>query len=202
MADPFATPEDFATYLRRDVDTASAVMFLAAASETIRDYCRWDITAASGLVAVLDSDGARVISLPCLHVTAVDTVQLDGITLTADVDYTWSEMGAVARKHHAQTYPNYPLDYTHDWFCYGWPRGYRRVTVTYNGGYDTIPPELTLAACSIASRAMIQPVGATQIQETVGGVATNYQFRTNMQNAKLTGAEQIVCDRYRIPGRP
>lgn len=202
MADPFATPEDFATYLRKDVDTASAEMFLAAATETIRDYCRWQIAPAYTDTITLDSDGSRIVTLPCLYVTAVDTVTLDGIELTADVDYTWSAMGAVARKHHAQTYPNYPTDYTHDWFCYGWPYGYRRITIAYEGGYTDIPPELTLAACSIASRAMLQPVGATAIDETVGGIQTNYQFRTNAQTSKLTGSEQIVCDRYRLPGRP
>jgi hypothetical protein len=197
--DPLASPQDLATYLRQDVDTAAAEMFLAGASATIRNYCRWDVTFASGATVTLDTDGGRLIAVPCLNVTAINSVTLDGVALTPDTDYTWSAMGALQRRHHPCTAPE--PDHL-DWFHhYGWPPGFRRVVVNYDGGFDPLPPELILVCCSIASRSMV-PVGITQQEELVGGIRVNFQYRTNAQNARLLGSEQLMLDRYRIPLEP
>jgi hypothetical protein len=194
--DPLASPEDLATFLRHDVDTAAAELMLASASAAIRNYCRWEISETLATDVTLDTDGDRIVMLPALHVTAVNSVTLDDIVLDPDLDYSWSVMGAIYRKHHVSTIR---AEWDTDWYRHcGWPAGFRRLVVNYDGGYNPVPGELIVACCSIAARGML-PLGATQYQEIVGGITVNAQYRTNAQNAKLMGSEQILLDRYRIP---
>ncbi|MBO0881977.1 MAG: hypothetical protein J2P17_16880 [Mycobacterium sp.] len=195
--DCLAQPEDLATFLRQDVDTAWAELVLSSATGTVRDYCGWDITAASGTV-VLDTDGQRCAFLPCLHVTAVTSVLLDGEPLDAD-SYSWSEMGAISRQ--AGPPPASGWGFTIEgptYWQYYWPPGFRRLQVEYTGGYDPVPPELIVATCSIASRNLATP-GLSVHTVTVGLETITEQYRVPGTATGLLPSEQIVLDRYRLP---
>lgn len=183
MADPLATPTDFATYIEADVDTANATLVLGYASEIIRDYCGWEISAFTASGVYLDSDGTDIISVPCLHVTDVSTVELlHHDTWTATTDYSWSAMGALHTR------------------C-RWPHGFRSVRISYSGGYDTVPAGITAACCSIAAR---QLNAENLYSEVVGGITETYQRgpSTGIGSEGLSGIEMIVLDRYKLPGRP
>jgi hypothetical protein len=195
MAPSFADPSDLATYLRHDVDTANAQMLLDMASAIIVDYCGWPVLSYTD-TAVLDTDGAVCVMLPCLHVTGVTAVVFDGVTLDP-ANYSWSAMGALARHWEcsATAASGSPSDFGRH---RGWPPGFRRMSVSYAGGYDEPLADLTAAACSIAARAQL-PLAATQALQTVGGITTNYQYRTQAQNSRLLPSEQIVLDRYALP---
>ena len=153
-------------------DESAAAAALAAASGQVRTYCGWAITAESNVTAVVDSDGGRVVTIPCLHVTAVHSVTAGGSPVT---DHEWSASGVLFRRA-------------------GWPAGMRAVSVVYSGGHTDTPPELIAVVCGLASRLTV-PAGVASW--SVGSQTVTY----NSEAAPgLATVEQAVLDRYRIYG--
>jgi hypothetical protein len=172
---PLATPAD----LRRLTggawaDGLAALDALEAASSAVRTYCGWHISTEVEATAVVDRDGGRVLTVPCLHLTAVHMVlDQDGATLDG---YQWSAMGALFRPGR-------------------WPAGFRAVTVTYSGGYPVVPRELVAVVCGLAGR-YSTPAGVASW--TVGSQTLTFSGEAG---PGLTSVESAVLDRYRIvPG--
>ncbi|GJF04957.1 hypothetical protein [Pseudonocardia sp. D17] len=173
--DPLASVED----LRRLTGTSwpdelAALTALRAASSTVRAYCGWSISAVDHEEVTLDGLGGRVLTVPCLHLTAVHEV----VDVSADddwpiTDYRWSGMGALYR-------------------AAGWPRGFRTVQVTYSGGYEVAPPEVAAVVCGLAGRASI-PAGVASM--TVGSQTVTW---AGTNGPTMNQSEERVLDRYRI----
>lgn len=171
--EPLATVEE----LRRLTgaawaDEQAALDALLAASGQVRAYCGWAITAEDHAEVVVDSDGGRVLTVPCLHLTAVHEVQAKDQTET---DYEWSVSGVLYRAGR-------------------WPAGLRAVRVVYSGGYDEPPPELAAVVCGLAGRLSL-PAGVASW--SVGSQTVT--FNTDAAPG-LAGVELAVLDRYRIFG--
>lgn len=150
---------------------------LLAASGQVRSYCGWSISAEDHATAVVDSDGGRVVTIPCLHVTDVHEVYVRGTLDEPVTDFEWSTSGVLYRAGR--------------WAC-----GLRGVRVVYSGGYDETPPELVAVVCGLAGRVS----GAVP-----GGVASwsvgaqTVTFNTDAAPG-LSTVELSVLDRYRIFG--
>lgn len=138
----FATPAELASWLQvPEVDTATATLQLAAASQAIRDYCGWSITEETVTGAVLDAAGSRSIWLPTLLLTAVGPVVELGVTLTALDDYDWTRYGRLLRSKR-------------------WPNQARSVVVTYTHGYSVAPDSVKGVCLAMAGRIYNNPLGA------------------------------------------
>lgn len=156
--DPFATAEDFATFLRRDLsgfDTASAEDALAASSSEIRDYCEWQIwPRLVDDVLTVDGRGGFELVLPVPHVTDVASVVEDGATLVEGDDYEWSYEGILERRG--------------TW----WIIKRRAIVITLSHGYSVAPPTLKNMSMSVAARSFASPAG--EIREQAGAVAVTH----------------------------
>lgn len=169
----FASPTDLATYLRRDVDTASAEMLLGQASAEIRGICGWDIDAATQTVT-LDSDGGRLLFLPAMQVSDVTAVLANDTTLPVG-SYTWSALGMLARR---------------DGAC--WPSGLRVVTVTFTAGYDPVPASVQRLCLRMAAAGLAHPDGASAVR--LGSLSLTYGHSGSDDEDP-----DVVLTRYRLP---
>ncbi|UQE74196.1 hypothetical protein MYK68_15910 [Gordonia sp. PP30] len=103
-------------------DTDPAI--LASVCEAIRGYCGWHIAPAVTQTFTIDYSGNRLVQLPTLHMTAVESVvDADGQPIAG---YTWSELGALRRA--------------------SWPQGFRAITATITHGLDAVPPAIISVA--------------------------------------------------------
>jgi hypothetical protein len=154
------------------VDQHAALLALRAASGQVRTYCGWAISREDHAEAVVDCDGGRVVTVPCLYLTEVHTVEAGGTPLT---DYEWSRTGVLFRRA-------------------GWPAALRGVRVVYSGGYTDIPPELVAVVCGLAGRLSV-PAGVASW--SVGSQTVTF----NSEAAPgLASVEETILDRYRIFG--
>lgn len=157
-------------------------------------YCGWDPTILlTDAVATLDGTGASILGLPTLHLTGVSSVAVtDGwgnatTYLAADVPATvgpgsanvgWSDNGCLVWRA-----------------CGVWPEGQGNIVVTYSGGYDDIPEDLTAALNSVGKRTGSALLGASSRRMGTAGVT----FGTAISAGDLLMVEKMVFDRYRIP---
>lgn len=154
-------------------DELAAKAALDAASAQVRAYCGWAITSEVNVQVVVDSNGSRLLAVPCLALSAVHEVLAAGHPVT---DYTWSAVGVLHRPAR-------------------WPDGFRSVAVTYSGGHQVVPAELIAVTCGLAGR-LSMPMG-------VAGMSVGSQSVTFSTEAGpgLSAVDQAVLDRYRIvPG--
>lgn len=155
------------------VDEHAALTALRAASGQVRTYCGWAISYEDHAEAVVDSDGSRVITVPCLRLTEVHTVEVEGQAVT---DYTWSAAGVLLRTGQR------------------WPAALRAVRVVYSGGYVETPPELAAVVCGVAGR-LSTPTGVASW--SVGSQTVTYSGEAA---PGLASVEEAILDRYRIFG--
>jgi hypothetical protein len=154
----FATAEDLATWLQRDLDaadTATANQALDLASATMQSLTGQHLFVKSNDVATLDGSGTYLLFLPETPVTAVTSITLNG-TAVPTADYAWYRHGAIVG-------------------VAGWGNKAKSVVVTYSHGYATGTPEYeTLRGINLraAAKAFENPGGAES--ETI--VSYTYRF--------------------------
>lgn len=156
-------------------DEQSALTALYAASGQVRTYCGWAISYEDHAEVVVDSDGGRVVTVPCLHLTEVHEVEAGGALMTEGTDYEWSASGVLLR-----------------YAC--WPRALRGVRVVYSGGYVAIPPELSAVVCGLAGRLSV-PAGVASW--SVGAQTVTFNSESS---PGLASVEESILDRYKIFG--
>jgi hypothetical protein len=88
MADQLATPSDVASYLQKDVDTSTATLLIECATAVVQEAC------GGQRIVEVDADTLTVMGstdswlpLPQIPVISVASVSIDGLILTAGVDY-------------------------------------------------------------------------------------------------------------------
>lgn len=153
----------------------------AQAEAEVRAYCGWHITPSRTEDVVVDGADATVQVLPTLHLTAVNSVSVDGTTVDlAGVE--WSTAGFLRRDA-------------------AWTSRLRGVVVNVTHGYPAWPADVEAVLARIAARAA-ELDDASQVLAQVGQVRYAAGVE-GLRNVRLVGeAEQWVLDRYRIPPRP
>lgn len=196
MLPVLAGSDDLSYYLQAPVDYGSALLALQNASGVVRSFCRWQITPVYTETLTLDSEDGSILQLPALVVSNVSQVTVDGLPIT---DFTWSGDGMIARARNA--YPMY--DTQIDGFTSGgFPSGFRRITVTYTGGYDVVPDEIRAVVLSAAARQYANPQGL--MEAVVGGIRVQYPNARSGPKAGTVGGlmlsddERRVCSSYRV----
>jgi hypothetical protein len=173
----FATAEDFATYIQKDLsapETATASQALDIASEVIRGYTGQLIDAvANESVTIRPLRGnSGVLLLAQVPVTSVDSVTEDGTLLVTADDYAWSEAGIIWRVGAVQ------------WID--------PVVVVYDHGFTTIPADVK-GVCLALTAAMFGGGGTGIESESLG----LYQVSYAMEMLSRDGWVRRVLDRYR-----
>ena len=100
MAIDMFTLSELASYLQRDLDTASATLAQASGQRIVRTYLRQDVTTATYTGAKLrivpDRTSWRV-DLPQRPVTAVSSVAVNGTTYVLGTNYAWDGVSPYIR---------------------------------------------------------------------------------------------------------
>lgn len=81
MADQLASPEDLASLLQKDLDTATATLLVEIATAVVQAEVRQRLVEATETVSLLGTTDSWL-DLPQRPVTAVTAVELDGTALT------------------------------------------------------------------------------------------------------------------------
>lgn len=131
--------EDLASYLKQDLDTATAQRARTIAEGAITGYTGQLITEAT-YEHTLPVDRATLeVVMPQRPVTGVGAVEVGGVTLTEGTDYYW--------------------DYSPWLLLASAPDPWAPATVTYTAGYATVPPVVKAVALGVAGRAYTNPTG-------------------------------------------
>lgn len=178
----FATGEDFATAIQRDLNdaqTATAELLLDGASAEIRKICEWQVwPQLVDDVLTVNGTGATELVLPVSRVAAVTLVVENGVTLTEGVDYEWSEDGILTRCNWGR-----------------WTLRRRGIVLTVTHGFATRPNDLILLTCNVAGRSFVSPTGDTR--EQAGAVSVNH---ATTETGVSGGIVLTDADRRRLKG--
>lgn len=90
-----ASVDDLSAALRKTVDNAPAELALRGATAAVIAAIGWDPRESPRTYARRGRDRVATLFLPVGYLSAVTSVTVDGATLTADVDYTWSDDGVI-----------------------------------------------------------------------------------------------------------
>lgn len=160
MAPPFATGPDLGILLQRD-DLPSSLLQLAVrlASGAIRAHCGWTISQET-VTLKFSGYGLSYLWLPTMHLTAVDAVVEDGVTLVGGTDYDWQPNGRLARRR--------------------WSPTVQGIEVTFTHGYPVDDPHMELAegvCLSAASRLADNPRALQSLSWTTGGESETVTYQ-------------------------
>lgn len=174
--DPLATVEDLAVRLGRELtddEETQMEALLADVSAAIRAYTGQEITAGTSSDVRLKTRGDQV-RLPQRPVTAVGSVD----SMAAEtLGFTW---------YAGDTITLDAID------TVGW------VDVTYDHGYDEVPPDLIAVACNIAMRAFGTPTEQTGMQsESIGTYSYTIGGAAAAGALGVLADERAVLDNYR-----
>lgn len=132
--------------------------FLAAAGDTIRNFCQWHIYPSITVTMECPIQPDGTIMLPSLYVTDVASVTLGGLALDP-TSYTWHQAGYIRR--HRQAYfpwPLWPLQSEQPFREYPSPLS-QFAEVTFTHGYTELPPIVAAVGMELANRALELPSG-------------------------------------------
>jgi hypothetical protein len=184
-------------------------MALASAQGVVRALTAQHLTAVSADEQVLDWDGGASVFLPELPVTAVATVE--GHDPNADDPTAWVSWPATWAFSRQTGELQLIVPAWQGWWwgstAAWWPGcgpELQALRVTYDHGYEPLPPELVGVVYGIASRGLLTAaVGGQPVKgETLGQYAyTLGEVSTGLGGwaAGLTAAEAAIIARYSIP---
>lgn len=129
-----------------------ALRLLVRATGLVRRQARQHISAVTGDTFVTSGVWDERLRLPERPVSSVTSVELDGVVLVADVDYTLQGDELVR------------------WSGWGGPTA--TVEVVYDHGYDVIPDEIKQVSLELVTRVWVNP-GSVQ-SETSGAQTVAY----------------------------
>jgi len=173
MADPLLDNADVVDWLGAPVPTFSQQV----AEGAVTGYCGWHVAPERTETIRVQASGSRVVLLPSLHIVDVTSVldeNGDPVTFTC-------ETSGVLRL---------------------WAPHTGRLTVTYTHGYAECPDGVAGVVLSVLGRAVTNPRGLVQAQETRGPVTRSESYGASANEIGATGllaSERAVLDRYRLP---
>lgn len=150
------SPTDFAKFNAKD-----QTWFLQTAGSVVRERCGWHIApnlARTGVICQVGNAG--VIMLPSLHVTSVQAVRVNGITIAA-TDYTVHQSGWL-HWHRMSCAP------------YMNPGVKRVASVDFTHGFTTLPKTVAEVGHELAATALEKAAG---IVTDITRGPTRYKFK-------------------------
>lgn len=177
-----ASVAELGAYLKQPLaeDDVTAVMFLDAASDTVRDYLDQILDVVTDDVVVLDPPRGGVLFLPEMPVAAVSKVEtlIRGVwTIVDPGSYVVSaRTGSIAATLSAGV---------GRWWDAPW-------RVTYTHGFVTVPSSLKGVVLGVAGRAYATEVGVDS--ERIGG----YQVKYAVEKTGFSPLELATLNRYRV----
>lgn len=141
--------------------SGSQATFLAMASAEVTKFCGWHIAPEVTYTDKRLYVGERgLVMLKSTHVTEITSVVMDGVTLTADTDYSWDEPKGWLRVH--------PQSLPSNW-------GHvPSVLVSYTSGFDETPSDVKAVVFEMMTTSIELPASnAIEIE------ATQYRFKLN-----------------------
>ena len=174
---PLVTVEQFnALTGGQYADDPRLVSALGAVSGLIRMACRWHV-APNIECTYTAAGGEKIIALPALAVTSVESVTEKGVEL-APGQYEYRREGMLRRCGFKR-----------------WAPGWNAVTAVYKAGYDEIPAEVMEIAFTRVLAEISLPVGIRS--ETAGGVSISYA--TAGYEGGLSSIETMALLPYALP---
>lgn len=186
IKDPFATPEELSIKSNGAISAThpDAARELEAASERIRNYCRWHVWPQVVHTLRLNGPGTDQLFLPTLYLQSITSMTDAGTAVdVAGLDYNTGERSDGIVDGHK------------------WTARRGQVVAVIVHGHPDMPSTLKDVAMHVAARALGSPLGATK--EAAGGVSVSWSL-TGSQVAGgtvLLDSEHDALDTYRLPGR-
>ena len=147
---------------------------LAAASQTVRNYCGWHICPSLTCTANPEG-GSRVLTLPAAYVSKINSITENTAAVT---DYKLRKDGLIKRETQ---------------WCPEWGA----ITVNYDAGYEEeAVPDLVEAVCAITSGVL--SVSAGVISESADGVSISYSASASSIAAALTSQQKSALEPYKV----
>jgi hypothetical protein len=207
---PLAVPTDVAAMLGRDLttpETAFASSLIAMGSGLVRSYTRQQITQTLGDTITLAGNWGQRIDLPQRPVTGITSVTVNGATLDL-TKYQWDRSGSIyvtsgsfmpdSSGSLAGGIPQLwgPAGAVYQNFSGGasWGGPAATITVVYDHGYSTVPPEISNEIAGMVALQM--STGAGIDSETIGSYKVSY-VRTPTGGLSLSDASKKVLDVFR-----
>jgi hypothetical protein len=170
----YATASELASYLQKDLDTATATLVLTAASGRFAREAETVFTATT--ITYTDTvDGCSTVVLPYRPVTAVSAVRINGVTITG-----WVLRNGVLYRTAGFGYR------------FAFPPDQVDVDLTY--GYTAVPDDVKGAVLEMAAQAYEVPVGAV-VSESIDDYAVRYA--TTGGGMQLTSSAAALAAGYR-----
>lgn len=194
---PLATTTDLEARLGRDLteeEAARAPALLGDASALVRAHTGQYFEHVTGGEIVLRPVGMmlRLPQRPATAVTSVAAIAPDGTATAAMAGWSWDGRDKVNL-----SCATYDVDFsTPAWRNRMTPDTYK---VTYDHGYETIPPIVVKVVCDMVLRTLLSPsMAAGMVSERIG--AYNYQLQQGSGTAGaavvLTPADEKALARY------
>ena len=142
-------------------------------SQAVRDWCGWHVAPSLPCRFVASPHG-RVIELPCMGVTAVDSVTKDDCAL----QFEWRGEGLVRLMH-----PEY---------------GWRSVEVEFVAGYAA-PSALAMAVAQIVENKLVAAPGVREEHAGQVGISYNQTASGVSGGVRLLESDYALLAAYRIP---
>lgn len=177
----YATPGDLASFMQRsDLDTSTATLVLTKASALFDGRSRTTFGGTLSSSYKKPGYGAPEIVMPFAPLVAITQVQVAGVTLTVNVDYTVIEQSLFRRM--------------------GWGLPWRfppdLVEVDYTYGYPTVPDDVAAAVLESAAAAYQNP-DPSVISEQIDDYAV--KTAVNSGGLRLTSYAADLADFYAGP---
>lgn len=158
-----------------DWQAGTQSFYLNAATAEVRKFCGWHVAPNLTVTQRCSLRAQGYVMLKSTYVTAVDSVVIDGGTLTADTDYFWDPPKPWIIRTPA---------HTHDKFA----------TVTFEHGYEECPPDVKAVVFEVMATAMELPASnASQVQ------TMQYSFHLNPNiGVALSDSQKDRLSTYRL----
>lgn len=150
---------------------------LAAVSQVVRDFCGWHVAPVLECTYTGTGEG-RFFKLPCMGVTTVDALDVNGNALTAGA-YEWSDAGLIRLK------------------CGSFPRAWRAVTANFAAGYE-VAGALGAVVVQMASNALAAAPGVREEHAGQVGISYNQTASGVSGGVRLLETDKALLDPYRI----
>lgn len=171
----YATASELASYLQKDLDTASATLVLTVASGQFAREAETAFAATTVTWSTAWANGCTELRPPFRPITAVSAVRVNGVTVTG-----WVLRGDMLYRIAGFGYR------------YAYPPDQVDVDLTY--GYTTVPDDVKGAVLETAAQAYDVPVSAVA-SESIDDYAVRYA--TAAGGMQLTASAQSLAEGYR-----
>ena len=163
--DPIISVEEFKALVPKlSATDATISAMLGSASAAVRDWCGWHVGPSYRCAYVGNGEG-RLLMLPCMCVTSVDSLSIDGVSIDA-TGYEWTAAGMVRLRS---------LVFPDEW---------RSVEVEFTAGLSAATVGQVVA--QIAANALAASPGVSE--EHAGNVGITY----NRTGNGITGGVSLL----------